>query len=110
MTSLATPSVFNRVDFRLHYFDGSPGQDRHWILDCPVGRELLKTVLRKAEAGTVIPFAGDDSHLDVKLNGMLDRVGLRPMPVPSGARERFFIQLKFLVLMVRLELGGVPQV
>lgn len=94
-------------DFRLNY---TPVPDsvvnpakRHWLLDSPVGRDLLKTKLLKDDPELQVPLFGDDSEFDVEMDGAIDQLNLRDMPKPEDGMATIKANFKLVVLMLRVQ-------
>lgn len=79
---------------------------RHWLLDALYGRDLLKAKLRKVRPDLEVKrwVRQDIDHL---LEPMVDALGLRDWPEPSGAAAK----LRYVPLVLRMMLAvdqGLP--
>lgn len=117
--SIAKGSVMNQVisleitseDFRQNYVPEPivPVNGRHWMLDFVPARDLLKAALLKrtpiADAHLFRERGANIQALDVKLDEMIDVLGLRGEPRPVGAVACITASVKLLVRMFREAVG-----
>ena len=99
-----------RDQFRQSYTPGDKaprGDARHWILDFPSGRDLLKTAARKYKPEERLPVFGHSPGIDMVLDAMIDQLGLRDMPEPEAAFQKAKLNFKFLWMMVKLQFTTV---
>lgn len=110
MTATATLGV-RPCDFRQNYVPDAAflKGERHWMLDFAAGRDLLKTalVMRQpaGQAGLFSEKGVDKNVLDVKLDAMVDALGLRTMPAPAGPFGEMNAAVRFLAMTVRQVFG-----
>ena len=64
----------------------------HWLLKSVCGRKLLVQKLRHLRPGLAFSIWRPHSALDPLLEAIVDELGLRTMPEPSGLQE----QIRFL--------------
>jgi len=113
--SLAKGSVMSQVisleitseDFRQNYVPEPvvPVNGRHWMLDFAPARDLLKATLLKrtpsADAHLFRERGANIPALDVRLDEMIDVLGMRGEPRPVGHVDSFTASVKLLVRMFR---------
>lgn len=88
MTNMsAIPILSTRSMFRQH--TAIPGESdarmaRHWLMDDPTGRELLKTAAARAEGGSDLPWFSNPSSIDHRIEPFIDRLSLRDIAEPQS--------------------------
>lgn len=95
---MSNPPVtkWKRADFRLH--PGNSPTEPHWLLEHLYGRVLLAAELRRTRPDLECSRYDPDPALAPQLDCMIDRLGLRKWPRPSGIGE----QLRAVLLLVRM--------
>lgn len=94
-------------DFRQNYVPEPivPVNGRHWMLDFAPARDLLKATLLKrtpsADAHLFSERGANMQALDVRLDAMIDVLGLRGEPRPVGHVACVTASVKLLVRMFR---------
>lgn len=94
-------------DFRQNYVPEAalPKGARHWMLDFAPARDLLKAALMRREPGEdacLFSEKGANAKaLDVKLNEMIDVLGMRTMAAPVGAFAAVRASAMCLGMMLR---------
>lgn len=91
MTNLSDmPKLSTRSMFRQHTAvpgEGDARKARHWLMDDPTGRELLKTAAARAEGGADLPWFSNPASIDHRIEPFIDRLGLRDLPEPESRVE-----------------------
>jgi len=89
--SLYLEPKFTRADFRQNYLPYPPAPalatGGHWLLEDPMGRDLLKIKLLTGDRKSGVPLWSDGREFDGKLNGMIDVLGLRGLAKPGTHTE-----------------------
>lgn len=85
MTPMTKPST--RSMFRQH--TAIPGErdtrkTRHWLMNDPTGRELLKTAAARVEGVSDLPWFSNPASIDHRIEPMIDRLGLRDLAEPEN--------------------------
>jgi hypothetical protein len=95
-------SEFRASDYRLH---GGPDLlERHWLLQHPLGRELLVTNLWRVRPDARVNRFHTAPEHEVLLEGMVDSLGLREWPRPTTFGER--IRVSLMLLRYGFAMGG----
>lgn len=95
MTNQAA-AKWTRADFRLH--PGHMAPEPHWLVRHLYGRVLLASELRRVKPELEFSVYAPDDSLLPQVDEMIDRLGLRKWPRPSGCRE----QLRAFALILRM--------
>lgn len=82
MTKLSTRSMFRQHTAVRGESDAS--RTRHWLMDDPTGRELLKTAAARAEGGADLPWFSNPTSIDHRIEPFIDHLGLRDLPEPEN--------------------------
>ena len=89
--SLYLEPKFTRADFRQNYLPDPPAPalatGGHWLLEDPMGRDLLKIKLLATDRKSGVPLWSDGREFDRKLNDMIDVLGLRCLAKPGNLDE-----------------------
>ena len=89
--SLYLEPKFTRADFRQNYLPDPPAPalatGGHWLLEDPMGRDLLKIKLLATDRKSGVPLWSDGREFDRKLNAMIDVLGLRGLAMPGNHDE-----------------------
>ena len=71
-------------DFCQSFLPAQTEASRHWLVDHPIGRELLATALRMTRPDLKLPMmVGRDPQFDVGLNDMVPALGLENLAEPK---------------------------
>lgn len=84
------PKLTARSMFRQHSAvpgEGNARTVRHWLMDDPTGRELLKTAATRAEGRSDLPWFSNPASIDPRIEPFIDRLGLRDMAEPQNRVE-----------------------
>lgn len=81
--------------------DATAEARRHWLLDALYGRDLLKAKLRKVRPDLQVKRWAVQQDIDHLLEPMVDGLGLRDWPEPSGAGAK----LRYVPLILRMMLA-----
>lgn len=103
MTEFVTMSL-DEVGVRQNYEPESLGE-RHWLLDFPAGRDLLKIALVKELPAMKSALWGDPDGVDAELDRMVDVLGLRDLQQPVGALESLKMTGTLLKRQVQVQFG-----
>lgn len=83
----AMPKLSTRSMFRQHTTvpgEGDARKARHWLMDDPTGRELLKTAAARAEGVSDLPWFSNPASIDHRIEPFIDRLGLRDLAEPES--------------------------
>jgi hypothetical protein len=96
-------------DFRLNYVPEPAmeveGPNRHWLLDSPAGRDLLKMKLLKMDRRSDVKLFGDSKEFDGHLNRMVDELNLRDLAKPELAMDVLKTNFKLIKLIASVQFG-----
>ena len=97
------------VDFRQNYVPepakAVEGQNRHWLLDSPAGRDLLKLKLLKVERRSDVTLFGEGKELDGHLHRMVDELNLRDLAKPELPMDVLKVNFKLVKMMAAVQFG-----
>lgn len=93
------------TEFRQNFVPESDlhGEDRHWLLDYPAGRDLLKVKLLKDSPLEKVSLFGQDARLDAKLDEMIDALGLRALARPVSLVDRLKTEVVLFKLLAKVQ-------
>lgn len=103
--SQQVPAKWTRADFRLH--PGHMAPEPHWLVHHLYGRVLLACELRRVRPDPAFSVYTPDDSLHPQLDGMIDRLGLRKWPRPSGGREHLQAIALILRMLWALEMSNM---
>ena len=96
-------------DFRQNYVPepamAVEGPNRHWLLDSPAGRDLLKLKLLKLDRRSGVPLWGEGKEFDGHLNRMVDELKLRDLAKPELPMDVLKVDFKLVKMMVAVQFG-----
>lgn len=108
MTTYVTKEL-TAMDFRQNYVPepakSVEGPNRHWLLDSPAGRDLLKMKLIKVDRRTDVQLFSNDQDADGHLDRMVDQLGLRDLAKPELPMDVLKVNFKLVKLMAAVLLG-----
>lgn len=108
MTTLVTKEL-TAVDFRQNYVPepakSVEGPNRHWLLDSPAGRDLLKITLIKMDRRFDVKLFSHCQEVDGQLDRMVDQLGLRDLAKPELTMDVLRVNFKLVTLMAAVLLG-----
>jgi|GEM_PF-6035183 len=88
MTEITTmPMLAARSMFRQHsavHGEGNARTVRHWLMDDPTGRELIKTAAARAEGYSDLPWFSNPVTIDNRIEPFIDHLGLRDLAEPQN--------------------------
>lgn len=96
-------------DFRQNYVP-EPTQtvgslNRHWLLDSPAGRDLLKMKLIKVDRRSAVDLFGHRQESEGHMNAMIDELGLRDLEQPDQPLDVLKVNFKLVKLMAAVIVG-----
>ena len=100
MTTATTVMTFGDLDGINECAAPAPTVPRHWMLDVPQARDLLKSALRHVEPKRRVSALRADPSLDADLEKMVDRLNMRDLPSPATAKERCKRLWKFVLMTI----------
>ncbi|MES2361181.1 MAG: hypothetical protein V4646_05205 [Pseudomonadota bacterium] len=96
-------------DFRQNYVPepamAVEGLNRHWLLDSPAGRDLLKMKLLKLDHRAEVSLWNDDQEVDGHLNLMVDKLKLRDLAKPELPMDVLKVNFKLVKMMAAVQFG-----
>ena len=96
-------------DFRQNYVPepalAVAGPNRHWLLDSPAGRDLLKVKLLKLDPRSGVPLWGEGQEFDGHLNRMVDELKLRDLAKPELPMDLLKVNFKLIMMMAAVQFG-----
>ena|SRR5207247_3094368 len=96
-------------DFRQNYVPEPAmeveGPNRHWLLDSPAGRDLLKLKLLKLDRRSDVSLWGEAKEFDGHLNRMVDELKLRDLAKPELPMDVLKVNFKLVKMMAAVQFG-----
>ncbi|MFC6282186.1 MULTISPECIES: hypothetical protein [Polaromonas] len=106
---LTSEDYQQKADFRQNYVPGPAmavdGPNRHWLLDSPAGRDLLKMKLLKLDHRAEVSLWGEGHEVDGHLNRMVDELNLRELAKPELPMDVLKVNFKLVKMMAAVQFG-----
>jgi hypothetical protein len=96
---LTMQALFRQHVFQKFYWSCLPV--RHWLMDYPSGRDLLKLAFVLDHPATPVSLFGVPSHLDCLIEPYIDVLGLQDLPKPRNNFEELATEFRLLRVMAK---------
>lgn len=97
------------VDFRQNFVPepatAVEGPNRHWLLDSPAGRDLLKLKLLKVNRRFDTTLFSKGKESEGHLDRMVDKLNLRDLAKPELPMDVLKVNFKLVKMMAAVQFG-----
>lgn len=104
-----TPKLSTREMFRQHAHipkEMSVQKARHWLMDNPSGRELLKTAAARRNPMAGLPYFGCPPSIDSDIEPLIDELGLRTLEAPTNEIQLVCIEFYLIWRSLKASILG----
>lgn len=100
------PRLSTRAMLRDHAHAPEAASARHWLMDNPAGRELLKAAAARRNPMSGLPYFGCPPSIDAEIEPWIDELGLRTLEAPTNELQLVYIEFYLIWRSLKASILG----